>query len=323
MKMKRILSAVVICAMALSLAACGNTNGSNNGHGGSSAGVTVANPVTSFSGSYGKNPEDVIYLNVSPAQNEGKVMIDYVVGDKQTRGTVDASLMHALASVYEKSDLAALNEKSSYEEGEAIGTLYMDFADGSIFTCDFGGKIPDEFVSGFEALQKEIESAMENMEPYRAQVHFDDDVNAEAKAELNALFAHLSNQALENNAVSNVAADDANYAYNTGLENADGIANTTVAMNMMGTVPHSIALFQLADGTDSAAIQQSLMTNADWRKWVCVSPNVALTATKGNNVLFAMTLTEISEELVPALQAEGWTVTATAENPDLVDDGAL
>lgn len=317
MKMKRILSAIIVSVMALSLVACGGSNG------GTSNGNTSANPVTSFAASYGETVDNVIYLNVSPTEDESKVMIDYMSGNKQERGTVDASLLSTLASVYEKSELASLNEQSSYEEGDAMGTMYMDFADGSNFTCDFGGQIPAEFVSGFTSMREAIETAMENMEPYRAQVDFADDVNETAKTELNALFAHLSNQALENNMATNVASDDENYANITGLKKADGIANTTAVMNMMGTVPHSMTLFQLADGADAAAIQKELMDNANWRKWVCVSPNMALTATKGNNVLFAMTLTEISEELLPALEAEGWTVTATAENPDLVAEGAM
>lgn len=317
MKMKRILSAIVVSAMALSLAACGSSNG------GASNGNTTTNPATSFAASYGETVDDVIYLNVSPTEDKSKVMIDYMSGNKQERGTVDASLLSTLASVYEKSDLASLNEQSSYEEGDAMGTMYMDFSDGSNFTCDFGGQIPAEFVSGFTSMREAIESAMENMEPYRAEVQFDEDVNAEAKAELNALFAHLSNQTLENNLAMNVASDDENYANTTGLKNANGVANTTVAMNMMGTVPHSMTLFQLADGADAAAIQKELIDNANWRKWVCVSPNYALTATKGNNVLYVMTLTEIYNELLPALEAEGWTVTATAENADLMADGAL
>lgn len=186
-----------------------------------------------------------------------------------------------------------------------------------MFSCAFGGEIPEQFVTGYKAMEEAILSAMETMEPYRAEVPFDEAVNADAKAELEALFAHLSNQALENTMATNLPSDDENYIYSAGIEANADIASTTVVQNMMGTIPHSMVLFQLNDGADAAALQNTLMEKADWRKWVCVSPDMALTASKGNNVLFVMTLSDINTELTPALEAEGWTINATAENPDL------
>lgn len=310
MNMKRILAALVAGLMTLSLAACGNSASNSNND-------ASKNPIKSFSASYGETMDDTVYVNIFPAETEGKFMLDYTSADKMERGTIDESLLNTLTELYAKSDLASLNEKNEYGDGDASASMSLEFADGSMFSCAFGGEIPEQFVTGYKAMDEAILSAMETMEPYRAEVPFDEAVNADAKAELEALFAHLSNQALENTMATNLPSDDENYIYSAGIEANADIASTTVVQNMMGTIPHSMILFQLNDGADAAALQNTLMEKADWRKWVCVSPDVALTASKGNNVLFVMTLSDINAELTPALEAEGWTINATAENPDL------
>lgn len=310
MNMKRILAALVAGLMTLSLAACGNSASNSNND-------ASKNPIKSFSASYGETMDDTVYVNIFPAETEGKFMLDYTSADKMERGTVDESLLNTLTELYAKSDLASLNEKNEYGDGDASASMSLEFADGSMFSCAFGGEIPEQFVTGYKAMEEAILSAMETMEPYRAEVPFDEAVNADAKAELEALFAHLSNQALENTMATNLPSDDENYIYSAGIEANADIASTTVVQNMMGTIPHSMVLFQLNDGADAAALQNTLMEKADWRKWVCVSPDMALTASKGNNVLFVMTLSDINTELTPALEAEGWTINATAENPDL------
>lgn len=310
MNMKRILAALVAGLMTLSLAACGNSASNSNNN-------ASKNPIKSFSASYGETMDDTVYVNIFPAETEGKFMLDYTSADKMERGTIDESLLNTLTELYAKSDLASLNEKNEYGDGDASASMSLEFADGSMFSCAFGGEIPEQFVTGYKAMEEAILSAMETMEPYRVEVPFDEAVNADAKAELEALFAHLSNQALENTMATNLPSDDENYIYSAGIEANADIASTTVVQNMMGTIPHSMILFQLNDGADAAALQNTLMEKADWRKWVCVSPDVALTASKGNNVLFVMTLSDINAELTPALEAEGWTINATAENPDL------
>lgn len=309
MNRKRISAALMAGLMALSLAACG-TSASNSGN------ETSKNPIRSFSASYGETTEDTVFINVFPTETEGKFMLDYTSADKMERGTVDKDLMNTLTKLYETSQLSGLNEKNEYGDGDASASMSLEFADGKMFSCAFGGTVPEQFVTGYKEMESAIQSAMETMEPYRAQVPFDEAVNADAKAALEALFAHLSNQALDNTMATNLPSDDENYAYSTGIEATADIANTTVVQNMMGTIAHSMILFQLNDGADAAALQTKLMENADWRKWVCVSPDVALTAAKGNNVLFVMTLSDIQAELTPALEAEGWTITATAKNPD-------
>lgn len=310
MNMKRILAALVAGLMTLSLAACGSSASNSNND-------ASKNPIKSFSASYGETMDDTVYVNIFPAETEGKFMLDYTSADKMERGTVDESLLNTLTELYAKSDLASLNEKNEYGDGDASASMSLEFADGSMFSCAFGGEIPEQFVTGYKAMEEAILSAMETMEPYRVEVPFDEAVNADAKAELEALFAHLGNQALENTMATNLPSDDENYIYSAGIEANADIASTTVVQNMMGTIPHSMILFQLNDGADAAALQNTLMEKADWRKWVCVSPDVALTASKGNNVLFVMTLSDINAELTPALEAEGWTINATAENPDL------
>lgn len=316
MNMKRILAVLLASLMIFSLAACGTSAPANQ------------STITNFSASYGENFDDAISINLFPDEaNEGKFMLYYGTGMDMNQGITDGALAETLTKLFNESKLQKLNGKNEYEDGDAVGSMSILFADGSTFDCSFGGKIPADFATAFEKMDAAASEASQTAEPYKAQVEFADDVNADAKAALNAVFAHLSNQAVESNMGTNLPVDNENFAYSIGINpeqaaalNAqNNVENATVVMNMMGTVAHNIALFQMKDGADAAAFQQTLLNNADWRKWVCVAPDLALTATKDNYVLFAMTLNAINDELTPALEAEGWTVTNTVENPDLAE----
>ncbi len=314
MNMKRILAVLLASLMILSLAACGAPTSS------------ATSTISTFFATYSENEDNITSIELFPDnENEGKSMLFYNTGSDTVQGITDGALAETLTKLFNESKLQKLNEKNEYEDGEAMGSMDITFADGSTFSCAFGGKIPEDFVTGFNSMNEAVAEASKSVEVYKAHVNFEDDVNAESKAELEAVLAHVGNFALENTLGTNVPADAETYAHSVGvnpdqaaaLNVQDNVENTTVVMNMMGTVAHSIALMQMKDGADAAAFQQTLMDNADWRKWVCVAPEVALTATKGNDVLFVLTLNDINAELTPALEAEGWTITNTVENPDM------
>ncbi len=323
MKMNRILAALLACLMVLGLAACGKPSTSEDSN-------TLASPITTLSVSYGENMDDMLNLNLIPAEEEGKFLLSLIEGNDMTRGIVDSTLMDTLSKIYTETDLSDLNEQNEYGTGDAVAALDVTFADDSFFSCSFGGdKIPEKLSKTLASMKDAVMKATETMEPYRAAVAYDESVNADDKAVLEALFAHLSNLALENTAGMNMPAGD-EYAFAIGIDTENeefkavaetvsaAAANTTVVQNMMSTVPHHLVLFTLNDGADAEALQKTLLDNAGWRKWVCVDPDLALTATKDNYVLFALTLADINAELTPALEAEGWTVTNTVENPNQV-----
>lgn len=319
MKMNRIWAALLACLMVLGLAACGkpSTSGSN----------TPASAISTLSVSYGENMDDMLNFNLIPAEEAGKFLLSLMEGNDLIRGTVDNALMDTLTQIYTEADLADLNEQNEYGTGDAVASLDVTFADDSFFSCSFGGdKIPEKLNQTLASMKDAVKKATETMEPYRAAVEYDEGVNADDKAALEAVFAHLSNLALENTAGMGVPAGE-EYAFAIGIDTENekfqsvaetvsaAAANTTVVQNMMSTVPHHLVLFTLNDGADAAALQKTLLDNIGWRKWVCVDPDLALTATKGNYVLFGLTLADINAELAPALEAEGWTITNTVENP--------
>lgn len=317
MNIKRILSGVLAGAMVFSLAACGS--GAQSGSGSNapaSSVVTVENPITYLSISYGENFDTTTYIDVFDEGVEGKVTITCTVGIDQVRGTVDASAMHALTAAFNENNMSQFNEKNEYVDGEAAASYYVEFADGTMVSCSFGGQVPAEFVTGFEAVKAAFDKASENMEVYRAQVGYAEDVKAEHKAELEAIFADCGNLVLENNQAMNLPAEDENYAYTTGIEHNDSILATTAVMNMMGTVPHAISLFEVAEGTDTDAMAAALTDEVNWAKWVCVTPSHAVVAEKDNYVLYLLTAAEIYAEMAPALENAGWTILTTVENTD-------
>ena len=313
MNMKRILAAFLAAMMILSLAACGTAAPSAPESEGDSS-VSVENAAVSLNASYGETFDGVTSINIY--NEDGRYLLDYSTGMENQRGYVDAALMEQLTAIYQSNGLAELNGKEEYGDGEASGSIGMDFADGTSFSCMYAGEIPEAIVTAFTAMNEAVVTAMETMEPYRAQVDFAEDVDADAKAALDAIFAHLGNEALDMTMGMTVPTDDPNYAHTVGIEPSEQIANATVVQNMMGTVAHTITLLQLNEGADADAIQSTMMENADWRKWVCVAPDMGITAAKDNMVLFSMTLSDIGAELVAGLEAEGWTITANVENPD-------
>ena len=329
MNMKRILAALLACVMVLGLAACGTTDAPE-------AQQPAASPANSVMASFGESYDTSVNINIYP-EEDGRFLLDYIDAEGNSqRGYVDEALMTELANIYANNNLAELNEKEEYGEAENFASLTMDFADGSTFGCYFAGEVPEALTTALTAMNDAVAAATATMEVYKAEVDFAEDVNADVKAALEAVFAHLGNDALDMTMGMAVPADDPAYGNMIGLETMDETkditpivnavleqtSGTTVVQNMMGTLAHQITVFQLNDGADAAALGASLMENAGWRKWVCVAPDMALTATKDNMLLFSLTLTDIGTDLVAGLEAEGWTVTAAAENPG-AGDGAM
>ena len=57
---------------------------------------------------------------------------------------------------------------------------------------------------------------------------------------------------------------------------------------MIGSIAHSIALLKLPDGTDAAALAETITNSVDPRKWICVEAEQTVVRQHGQYILVAM-----------------------------------
>jgi len=80
---------------------------------------------------------------------------------------------------------------------------------------------------------------------------------------------------------------------------------------MIGSIAHSLVIVKVPEGTDTAALAETIKTNADPRKWMCVEAEKVAVETRGNVVMLAMSTTAITDAFV-----ENFKNYMPAENAD-------
>ena len=86
---------------------------------------------------------------------------------------------------------------------------------------------------------------------------------------------------------------------------------------MMMTTADSLVIVTLEDASKAEAVANDFENTMDWRKWVCVAPSHALLAQKDNMVLCLMAGSDLFLQTQSGVEAAGWNVTKTLENPDM------
>ena len=75
---------------------------------------------------------------------------------------------------------------------------------------------------------------------------------------------------------------------NTGLENADSITDAATFGPMMGSIAYCMSAVRVKEGADVAAVAQTMKTNIDPRKWVCVEADDLQVVSYGDVVMLIM-----------------------------------
>ena len=100
---------------------------------------------------------------------------------------------------------------------------------------------------------------------------------------------------------------------NTGLENADSISDAATFGPMMGSIAYCMSAVRVKEGADVAAVAQTMKTNIDPRKWVCVEADDLQVVSYGDVVMLIMVASDngmTSQSFVDAFaQVCGGTVT--------------
>ncbi|MBR2047832.1 MAG: hypothetical protein IJ960_04465 [Oscillospiraceae bacterium] len=318
--MKRLLTLALACVLVLSLAACDSAKEPETTAPSvpeTTAPATqptypqVENPVTFFSLSMGENYENIRSITVF-ANEDGTVHVEYV-GDVKKVGDMDASVFHGITEALAQTGLAELNGQDAWGEGEANGSMYIDFADGTSLACGFGGTLPEAYVEGYNTMDAFFQELTNSLPVYVPQPMVQGQVDETLLAEMNTILSGIPNA--DGYVISHVEKDDY-FAFTLGLSSDEGVDTAANCAPMMMTTAYSLSLVKLAEGADAEAVCADFAANVDWMKWVCVAPTDAIVATKDNMVLCLIAADELFEITSAGVNAAGWTVVETLENPN-------
>jgi len=323
--MKKFISLLLMAALMLSMAACGapaqdpetipaTTEPKPQETVQATVPAEVENPVTFFSLSLGENYDSIASINAFPNE-DGTVHVEYVGSEKKV-GDFDAQIFQGISSAFQASGLADLTGQDVYEEGEANGSMYVEFADGTSAMVGFSGKIPEAYTQGYAAMDAYFQTLVADLPVYVAQPMVMGDVEP---AILDTVMQIMNGTGIENLdgfSISQLAMDDT-FAFSAGLSSAEGITAAVNCAPMMMTTAYSLVIVTLEDASKAEAVAADFESNLDWRKWVCVAPSNALLAQKDNMVLCLMADSGLYNQTLTGLEAAGWTVTKTLENPDM------
>lgn len=276
--------------------------------------VEVKNPVTYFSMSMGENYEFIRSLTAYPNE-DGTVRVEYV-GDVKKVGDLDGAVLHAIVAEMEKAGLEALNGRNVYLEGEANGSMYISFANGSYYGAGFSGTIPEEYRTAYEAMETYFESLTAHLDEYVPQPLVDGNVDADILAAMMDILNASGIEPLDSLMIMEAPAGES-FSYVLGLGSSEGITAGASCSALMSTTAYSLAIVTVDDAGKLSDVCGDFESNLAWRRWVCVAPQSAMIATKGNMVLCVMGSGDMFSGTVSGAEGAGWTTVKTLKNPDL------
>ena len=158
-----------------------------------------------------------------------------------------------------------------------------------------------------------FEDLMVDVEEYVAKPQMGEGLNETRKEEMVELLNKSGIGALDSLGIMELEKDEY-FAQNVGLSSVDGITGGTSCTALMMTVPYSLIIVSVEEGTDPQAVAADFAKNVDWLKWVCVQPSNGAVAVKGDMVLCLLGQDEMYFGTAGALEEAGWTVVETMKN---------
>ena len=205
----------------------------------------VENPLTFFSLSMGEDYENILSITVF-MNEDGTAHVEYV-GEVKKVGDLDANIFHGITAAFQESGLAKLDGQDVYTEGDANGSMYMEYADGGIAMAGFGGSIPAEYAQGYEVMDQFFAELTAVLPVYVPQPMVMGEVDEALLAESLEILNGSGIQELDAFTVMQIPVDEY-FAYTAGLTSADGISSAVSVAPMMMTTAYSLVIVSLEDG---------------------------------------------------------------------------
>lgn len=312
--MKRIFAMMLIVVMVMSFAACGGKKTEDNQttvpETTAPDAVTDEVSVTYFSIYYSETPESSQVLSAYP-DDMGGVYIAYQA-EIRKEGTVDASAMATIYEAYKNSGLPAWVGMQEYVDGPSA-SFSVSYSDGTMEEGYLYGEMPQEFLTGLDAMKDCFRTLTADLPEYVAQPVISGELAESDKAALDAILAEMKLEYIDSYAITGLVKDDT-FSVMAGLTSYEGIASGLTFSPMMITTPYSMVMVTLEEGTDANAIVADFEKNLDFNKWVCVIASDALIATKDNQIVCVMGSDQLFTLTSDSLTAAGWNIVKNIHN---------
>lgn len=271
----------------------------------------VENPVNFFTISMGENDKNILRMDVF-YNEDGSVYLEYV-GEEKKVGKFDANVMHGITKAFLECGLTALHGQDVYDEGEAIASMYVTMADGTMFAVGYSGQIPQAFQAGYEKMNQFFADLTSALPVYVPQPMVLGEVEAALLKPAMDILNHSGMEALDAYTISQVPKDES-FAFAVGLSGDEGIAGAVSCAPMMITDAYSLVIVKL-DGAKAEDVCADFEKNLNWRKWVCVAPSHAMIAVKDDMVLCLMGSDRAFNATAAGIRKTGWTEIKKLERP--------
>ena len=319
--MKKLIALLLAMLLVFSFAACGNNEEQQPTEPATEAPTAAptepVEQVHSMSMVLQESADSMKMLSISD-NGDGTVYVE-MRGDVIKMSNLDASVMQTVSQTLENSGLKAFSgQEISGENMDISCSMYIDCGEEAIYMVDIFGVIPEDFATGYAAMESCIAELLKDVAEYVPAPVVMGEI---AESDMNALNAILEGMVLEVPdafGITGITTDDPEvFSYSTGLPSTDGVASAVSFAPNMNASAYSLVIVTLAEGADSAAIATAFEENIDWLKWICVQPQSAAIATKDNQVLCLLGSDEIFAQTITAIDAAGWMPVANLENPNL------
>lgn len=85
--------------------------------------------------------------------------------------------------------------------------------------------------------------------------------------------------------------------YMTGLENGDDLEYLVVSEPMMSSQAYSLVIAKVKSGVNASKVAETMKTNIDTRKWICVTAEKLYATNSGDVVFLVMTRADLAESV--------------------------
>ena len=324
MKIKQITAFLLALIMVLSFAAC---DGKAEKETEPAAEPTTTEPTTEapavdapvmkdFSMNYSVDYVPVISLYVYD-NGDGTYAVSYTGAVRKEAPAMDASVMTQIAEAYANSGLDAFNGQEVYGEGAVSVTFYATLADDTAVSATLAGEIPEGLMDAYNKMDEAVQEILADVPEYIPEPMVMGEIAENDKAAMDAILENLNIPNADSFALVNIEKND-DFASSAGLSsNASTVSGVKLQNMMMGGAVYDLSLVTLADGVSAESVAQDFEDCIDWMAWVCVFPNEGLIATKDNQVLRLLGSETLFADTKAAIEAAGWTVVTTLENPNI------
>ena len=315
MNMKKLTALLLAMLLVVSFAACGNNQEETQAptEPQQTEPAVEALPIDYMSLS--KQDAEGNLTSISAYVNEDGSAYFELNSDIVKKGNLDSAAWNKLKVAMTVSGLPELNGANSEDYSEVSASMYFTCGEDT-YSATYYNEFPAEFLNGYKAVEDALKELAADVPEY-VPAPLENGIITEAdRAAINEILGGMTLEMPDAFAISNIPLEEG-FEYSVGLPGYDGIESALTFAPMMTANPYSLAIVTLSEGTDADAIAKSFEENIDWLKWVCVQPESAAIAVKGNQVLCLLGSGDLFNQTVAAMSAANWIPVASIENPNL------